>query len=537
MFEGRFTSAALAGLFVLMAASMLAACGGGGGSTGESAPSRSGQAHPATTDSGVSPSCSGCAALSPTQYAGHGVGIWEKTNGSASAQDVPVYIAGLNGQPVTLVFSNESGHGPQAPAAPKSSVPAIAGAAPSPHEAAQEFNRTGWKNLSATLASKPRPVVRKAAPAPDAPPALNDARAWLHTDGSERRISLVGQRAAGDGMVFNVWVENGHFGAGRVDTAIVQTVLQGVARSGGIYEAIVALGGPLWGPHDAPTRYLPAGRQWVDIVLLDFGAGHSADQGYFWGLNNYLGSTGSNESLALVLNAPNAATLDTRVTLSNVAHELTHMQNFYRRNVAAGGRGSFDTWLEEMTAMMAEDFVSMHLSPVFNSIREGRLPTYLAGNYNCPMLQFSGDDPHCESYSVAGTFGGYLLRQHGTAFFKDLLTRAQHADSQVLVDEALRASVPSSSFGQAFRRFAVTAGALLGPDAPGGYGFPAWHDAQFSLIPINPSDWAWSRQVPPQLPGEIASYGSVPLVRPSAGTFYSEVVRVPAGTTLSVVIR
>ena len=75
------------------------------------------------------------------------------------------------------------------------------------------------------------------------------------------------------------------------------------------------------------------------------------------------------------------------------------------------------------------------------------------------------------------------------------------------------------------------------PDAPGGWGFPAWHDAQFSLIPINPSDWAWSRRVPPQLPSEIASYGSVPLVRPSGGAFYSEVVRVPAGTTLSVVIR
>ncbi|MBS0455254.1 MAG: hypothetical protein JSS14_28480 [Proteobacteria bacterium] len=56
------------------------------------------------------PSCINCAALSPTQYAGQGVGIGEKTNSSAGARDVPVYIRGLNGQQVTLVFSNDSGN-------------------------------------------------------------------------------------------------------------------------------------------------------------------------------------------------------------------------------------------------------------------------------------------------------------------------------------------------------------------------------------------------------------------------------------------
>ena len=523
-----------------MAAALLSACGGG--SSGEGGTAQSAQEKPAASE--VTPSCTGCAALSATQYAGQGVGIWEKTNTSAGAQDVPVYITGLKGQPVTLVFSNESGDAGAAAnnAGSKASGPAMApsGAAPSPHEVAQEFNRTGWKNLSTQLRGKPGSVVRMAAPTPNVPPVPGDARAWRHPDGSVHQLSMVGQRAAGDGMVFNVWVENGYGGAGKVDAAIVETILQGVARSGGIYEMVMALGGPLWGPHDAAGSYLPASRNWIDIVLLDFGPNESAYQGYFWGLNNYLGNwaASSNESLAVVLNAPNVATLDTRVTLSNVAHELTHLQNFYRRNVVADGSlGSFDTWLEEMTAMMAEDFFSMHLSPVFNSIREGRLPTYLAGNYNCPMLEFTGFDTHCESYSVAGTFGGYLLRQHGTALFKDLLTRRQHADSLTLMDEALRASVPSSSFNQAFRRFAVTAGALLPPDAPGGYGFPAWHDAQFPLIQINPADWAWGRSVPPQLPAQIASFGSVPLVRASSGSFYSEVVRVPPGATLSVVIR
>jgi len=530
----------MACLPALVAALILAACGGG--SSSDSGAASAASQKPATTSSEISPGCSGCAALSPTQYAGSGVGIWEKTNTTGAPMDVPVYIQGLNGQTVTLVFSNESAD-TSAQAAQKSAV-ASAGAGTqasvadaSPHELAQEFNRAGWRSLSAQVQAKGGTVSLKTGTA--TMPALNDSRSWTHTDQSTHQLTLVAQRAAADGMVFNVWVENGYLAPGKVSQALVDSTLDGVTRSGGVYEALVSLGGPLWGAHSHPSWYLPPEHNWVDIVLLDFHSTGSQASGYFWGLNNYLQSAApqSNESLGVVLDTASAARLGASVTLSDVAHELMHMQNFYRRVVADANLGSYDTWLEEMTAMMAEDMVSARLVPFFNSINQGRMPAFLAGNYNCPMLDFTSYQAGCESYSVAGTFGGFLVRQQGVAFVKDLLTRAQDSTSQKLLDASLKASTPGTSFGQAFRSFAVSADALIPPDAPAGYGFPARRDTSYPLIAINPADWASSRSLPTQLPTQVASYGSVPVVRATSGSFYSEVVRVPAGLTLSVVIH
>lgn len=529
-------------------AALLSACGGGGG--GDESGGTGGNTKPATTQTQVVPACTNCAAVSGSQYAGQGVGIWQATNASAQPQDVPVYIQGLKGQSVTLVYTNDT----ESVAASSSSfsgasdvanlppVPEIAGAPPSPHELVQEFNLSGYKSLDYQLrgkaASSSTRSLMKSGPA--ASPNLNDSRTWTHTDQSVHPLTLVAQRDASDGMRFNIWVENGYFGDGKVTAATVGQVLENVTKSGGIYETLLSLGGPLWGPHNYEVWQLPGDRKWVDIVMLDFRVAGNQTAGYFWGLNNYLSSAASmsNESLGVVLDAPTVANLSAKVTVSNVAHELAHMQNYYRRNVAATGLGTYEVWLEEMSAMMVEDVVSERLSPVFNSIQSGRMPTYLSGNYNCPMLNFTSYQSGCESYSVAGTFGAFLMRQHGQAFFKDLLSRPAPSGSFALMDAVLKASSPASSFNQAFRSFAVSTGAMVAPAAaPAGFGYPARQDADLALMALNPQDWAAYRSVPTQLPGRIAQFGSVPLVRPSSGSYYSEVVTVPAGVTLSVVVQ
>ena len=528
-------------------AALLSACGGGGG--GDESGGSAASTKPGTTDSQLAPACTNCAAVSASQYAGQGVGIWQVTNASAQPQDVPVDIHGLDGQSVTLVYTNDN---ESVPASSSTSgvgnvgmlpaVPEIAGAPPSPHELVQEFNLAGYKSLDFQLRSKgtspPARSLAKTGPATS--PGLGDSRTWVHTDQSVHQLTLVAQRDAGDGMRFNIWVENGYFGDGKVSAATVGHVLDNVTKADGIYDTLVSLGGPLWGPHDHAAWQLPADRSWVDIVVLDFRVDGNQVAGYFWGLNNYLGSAapGSNESLGVVLDAPTVARLGAKVTSSNVAHELGHMQNYYRRNVAAAGLGTYELWLEEMSAMMVEDAVSARLSPVFNSIQSGRMPDYLSGNYNCPMLNFTSYQSGCESYSVAGTFGAFLMRQHGQAFFKDLLNRAAPSGSFALMDAALKASSPASSFRQAFRSFAVSTGAMVAPGAaPAGFGYPARQDADFALMALNPQDWAAYRSIPAQLPGQIAQFGSVPLVRSPSRSSYSEVVPVPAGVTLSVVVQ
>lgn len=522
----------------------MTACGGGG-SASNSGEAVSKDEKPATTKTELMPSCINCAAVSASEYAGQGVGVWQLTNTSAQARDVPIYIQGLNGQSVTLVYSKETDSPDSASASSNSPgaapvVPEIAGAPPPPHDEVQAFNFSGWKSLNLQLQSRGTSARKLMKTGPATPPGLNESRSWLHTDQSTHQVSLVAQRQASDGMRFNVWVEDGYYGDGKVTAATVNLILDNVAKTGGIYETLVALGGPLWGAHNYGTWVLPADRSWVDIVILDFHASENESKGYFWGLNNYLKSaaSASNESLGLVLDAPTVAKTNVKVTVSNVAHELGHMQNFYRRNVSPEQRGPYELWLEEMSAMMVEDIVSTRLNPMFNSIQEGRMPTYLNGNYNCPMLSFTGYQSGCESYSVAGTFGAYVLRQHGVSMFKDLLARPATSSSFALMDAALKAASPSSSFEQAFRKYAVSTGAMLAPGAaPSGYGYPARQDAEFGLMAINPLDSARYRLVPGQLPPEIAEYGSVPLVRSPSHSFYSEVVRVPPGITLSVVVQ
>lgn len=60
-----------------------------------------------------------------------------------------------------------------------------------------------------------------------------------------------------------------------------------------------------------------------------------------------------------------------------IAHEAMHMQNFYRRGVRLGSAYTFDTWLEEMSAQMMEDWASLRLDGSYNSVRDGRYGDYL----------------------------------------------------------------------------------------------------------------------------------------------------------------
>ena len=51
---------------------------------------------------------------------------------------------------------------------------------------------------------------------------------------------------------------------------------------------------------------------------------------------------------------------------STILHEMTHLVNFYQRSLMIGS--PYDTWLEEMSAMMTEDIIAPAVSPgrIFN---------------------------------------------------------------------------------------------------------------------------------------------------------------------------
>jgi len=548
----------------LLAAAALAACGGGG----DSAPApqtTSGPvvppvvAAPAPTMPALAPACAGteCGAADGSNYSGSGTGVWSASNTAGVALDLPVSIGGVNGKPVTLLYTN----GATAQAMPALSLSVIqpvvgslsvqsAQAAPSARDEQTmrdigEFNRTGWAALAG--AKHPASQSEMAAPPPHAS-VVSDVKSWYHTDGTSRSATLERQVSAPDGTVVNFWVETTEWtqAGSKVSDTILDALASGFAGSGGIYSMLTSVGGPLWGPHSYSNLIAGTGQP-VDIVILNFdnNATPFGTVGYFWGVHNLLKTSDarSNESLSLYLDSETlylGGTEGMKSMKMTMAHEGMHMQNFYRRGVKAGSQYAFQTWLEEMSAMMMEDFASHTIDPSYNAIRDVRFRDYLGygnGNFNCNILNFTGFGPTCESYSVSGSFGGFLDRQLGLAFYKDLLARTTSTDSKTVLDQAIKAARADSGFEQELQRWSVTSNALMpAVSSPARYGYPERVDGGFTLPVIDPSLYGAIRKLPSSVAATLQPYGSFPVVRGGTGATFSETVRVPAGSTLSVVV-
>lgn len=552
----------------LLLSAALSACGGGGdgapatqtasvgtstttgtASTPTSPPPTAPVAKPT---SNVSPACSGCGAVDANTYAGSGVGVWQNTNPTASAASVPVSIDGLSGQDVTLVFTNESA-APQV--MPTISLTAMQSpnllrnilsvdtAKETSQRAISEFNRTGWAELADKRGTPNFSMIG----APNRS-VVNDTKVWYHEDGTARTATLQKQVTASDGVTVNFWVENTEFAPAKVSSSIVDTLAQNFSRTGGIYDMLKSMGGPAWGPHSYSNLIAGTGQP-IDIVILNFDNNNTPFGwiGYFWSYNNFTRSTStpkSNESVSLYLDSETlylGGAAGLKDMLLTMAHEGMHMQNFYRRAVLGGASYAFDTWLEEATAMMMEDFASPSIDPTYNNVRDVRFPDYITyggGSYNCSLFIWTPFAGSCDSYSVSGSFGGFLNRQLGLGFYKNLLTNLSSTDSKAVLDAAIKSAQPTSSVAEQLRRWAITSNSLMpATSSPAGYGYPARTEGGFTLPLIDPHALAGARTLPTAVPTSLQAFASFPVVRKAVKGTYSETVQVPAGTTLSIVIQ
>ncbi|WP_349605649.1 hemagglutinin [Cupriavidus sp. DF5525] len=558
-------------LAAAMAAAVLAACGGGGGD--DAASSQPPATTTTTTDSepvtvaqplvinGLEQACTGCGAATGSTYAGSGTGIWQQRNAGSADIDVRFSISGLGGQSLSLMLTNTSGTSLTLPSIKPSvlsesvtglsmrslaSVSDPAASASADAEATRReiagFNRSGWAERVAAAAPL-RSVM--SAPAPQAA-SMATTRGWYHTDATTRTASVVQQVTTKDGVTVRLWVEDAEYTTGKVDAALVGALANAFVGAGsaqGVYDMLKSVGGPLWGAHNYPTTLIAGSAQPIDIVILNFDRNNKpfGMVGYFWGLHNLLRSVDptSNESVSLYLDAETLylGGADGIQSMKMVmAHEGMHMQNFYRRSVRMGPSYSFDDWLEEMTAMMMEDFASHTIDASFNNIRDVRMPDYVRTNSsNCNLFSFTGFGAFCESYSVSGTFGGFLNRHLGLAFFKDLLARGTTTDSKTALEQSIASAQVGVTLAEQMRRWAVSTNTLMpSTGLPAGYGYPARTDSGFTLPAIDLQSYAAIKTAASTLP-YLSAYGSY-LVRTGAVTgTYSNTVRVPASTTLSVV--
>lgn len=542
----------------------LAGCGGGGGdgvaaSDGPAAPAPVAPTTPVTpsyTTGALEPACTGCAAADATTYAGSGTGVWQVSNSGTSSMKVPVSISGLAGQDVQLVMTNESLNDIALPSDTFLNISSstVQHAVSGPFKKSMkatiaEFNQKGWYDAILEARQKSRSQIGR--PSFATSYVVNDTRSFYHendTSSSNRNATLVKQVTASDGRTVNLWVETTEYGVGKVTSGLVDTLTARLVQNNGTYDNLKSLGGPLWGVHPYVDVISDTGRP-LDIVLLNFDNNGEAygEIGYFWAMHTLVRSASfpnSNESLSVYLDTETLymdGTDGMEMGEMTLAHELMHMSNFYRRAISMTPSHAYETWLNEMTAMMTEDLVSSQLAS-FNPIADLRLPQYLGdglnyASFNCSLQVWTPYSGNCESYSVSGSFGGFLVRQLGVGFFKNLLTQPQ-TNSLAALDAAIKSVAPSSSVAEQFRRFTATAaGVMPANNAPAGYGFPVRIDSGFNLPGINTFALKPRRRLPAATPSRLKSLATHPVVRASVTGTFTDTVIVPPGASLSVVIH
>jgi hypothetical protein len=555
MFVDRFGRQALGTLALAL---ILAGCGGGGG--GGDAGSGSGDSSKAQVSAQLAPACSGasCAAVDATTYAGQGVGVWSYANTTGSEQQIAVKLHNLAARPVTLIYANT---GNAAVAMPALTLTPLAqtkaqqssGEDPSDPQLVNQIPervRLFEPRLAPQQGSATAMPLRSAA----APQAVGSQRSWfIDANGPaiESRTATLRRQASvptpAGSRTINLWLENAEYDPGKVDDTMLDTVMQRFTNGpNAIHTLVTGLAGQPWGPHSHSNLIDPD--QAIDIVLVNFvpdGRPYGL-QGYFWSLNDFKADPNdawlkySNQSLSFYIDAETLYLGRDGIATqtSTLAHEFIHMINFYQRSVLQGTQYRFDTFLEEMTALMAEDVLAERITPGSNPVRDSRIPSWLSRpGFNCDLAAWtgSGSSP-CFGYNIVGSLGAYLLRQHGIGFYQQLLHNFSSTDSLQVLGHAV-GQASGTSLPVTLQRWGADI-ALLPSTAPAGYGWPARSEQGFTLSAIDGQAYAGIRSMPTTVPPQLMARGYFPFVRqPDAQGIYQEQLRVPAGTTLTAIVQ
>ncbi len=159
----------------------------------------------------------------------------------------------------------------------------------------------------------------------------------------------------------------------------------------------------------------------VHVVFLNVPSGTNWG-GYFYSINNFqktyvpsppLSPTYyaySNQALAFFINARGVKT-NRGYYGSTLLHELTHMVNYYQRSLKK--EAPYDTWLEEMSAMMTEDVITPAVTPDhYAKIPDNRIRPYVESGGAISLINW-GEGVPSGNYAVGGSLGAFLDRRYG----------------------------------------------------------------------------------------------------------------------------
>jgi len=512
---------------------------------------------------GLTPACHNCGAIDAHTYSPEkGVGIWQRANNYGVPVDVPVIINGLTGQDVTLTFTNVAKGPKDMPpitlASEQTSRPSanvLRSQMVSGHEGhgghgvrdaelrreMDEFSRTGWLELAAKLKAAPQSAPLYS----ERRTSVNDRKTWYAIRDRSFQAQLVRQFSTSDGTTVNIWVEDGEYVPGKITDEIIGKLGGWFVDPGKIYDLVKSAGGPLWGPHYLSGLMVQEGQPF-DIVIENiqprgYASGYFTPRDLF--RHSRLLSPTANGALAVHLDSEElyaGGEKGLKDMAATLAHEATHLQNFYRRTLKMGFLNMNDVWLEEMSAMMMMDYATHVVDPDISIVRDYLFGSYIYGEgmYNCGLTQWTMDHPSCHPYAVAGSFGAFLNRQLGIGFYRNLLNATRETTSLHMMDKTIRAATGNAGFDEMFRRFTATTGGMIKAGAePAGYGFPARVEGGFTLAKIDPQAFAPTRTLVSKVPAQLQPLASLPIVRPKVDGYFWETVKVPPGTVLTVVVQ
>jgi len=514
--------------------------------------------------------CSGasCSSTNSSAYAGSGIGVWKYVNTSSQDSKIDINISGVSsGKSVTLLFSN--GGSSKSKTAPSSGT--LANVNPSPtmpvatlpseknlafqkhhslrqahfeaHNAQLQRNQAARLRL---LSSTKHSLLFKPSPSPLAAPAIGSSKTWVDTYDSNNPVkyssTLMSRCAIGLGRSVNIWGDKTAIASKKINTAMIDKIVQVYCGINGGAARLTALLGDFWGPSPYANTIQDTPLTDVNISIIDVPAS-TGWAGYFSGDNTFLKSDSpdSNQALVFFINASTLST-DLNYTLSTLIHESTHMINYYQQSIKNEGNTGYDTWLEESSANASEDIISPSVikntdGTDYNGIATGDIPGYLGTGGGVDYIDWV--DLSSDNYFIASSFMAYLNRKYGLTIYKNIINCT--LPSYDCLDTLIKAN-GGAGFSDDFAHMGASIFSLMpAANSPKNYGYPAKSDGGYNLLPIDLKSYVSYR---PKTAKKLVS-GFTPTTQTytveniaANKTNYTRTgVLVPANTTLIVTVQ
>ncbi|MDR3346792.1 MAG: hypothetical protein LBS73_06420 [Campylobacteraceae bacterium] len=498
-------------------------------------------------------------------YKGSGVGVWRYTNKGSGTASLDISLSNVGGKDVTVVFTNERSSSISLPSngiplnkiipdkflEQKVAETIELGASTFNdipdhirHFDKQEMLRQAAENSSQNFAVKPSSQKEW---------ILGNQTIWYVQPGeiTEIHTATLRKQTKSGYRTINFWVENGEFTDGKISQTTLDYISEKFTNS--VYNNVVSIAGEPWGATgSAYGNSLIDENQPLDIVFVNFDRNSKGGGvvGYFWALNNMRTSSYykySNEALVFFADTetlyltPNGI----NIMLSVAAHELTHMVNFYQRDVRMSVSDVYDIFLEELTAVMMEDVIGSQIAEGFNDVRDNNYRTWLSGAlYNCDFTDWNNcNGQNINSYHVAGSFGAYLLRHYGIGFYKNLLKYPvprplginDRQNSIALLDNVIK-TANGEGLGRAVQRWGAGISLLPSDSLPTNLGYPERYEGQFYLSAFDSISFQDTQRLA-QKPSVLNGYGHYVTKGGTTADQYRETVAVPSGVSVAVVVK